>query len=450
MRAPLVVFGLVYAFTCLVGALLMMSGYHDFVGLFEYFSGTPVPHLTTAQILLDLLLLLVAPLYLWIGYELALRLAPDRFPGIRAARTKLAAARLETPTWLPIVVFLVSIAGGFAAIIRSGSAGNISSWFDYQTWVHARAQTFTGMSFAEFVNIYLFVPLAAAWIVVTLRGPGFLRLVVRWLPLGLTLLLDVLLFQKKTAVVSLLIVVFAWSLAYARTSPRRLLMGGLATGLAVLVVYFGAVVVPIYSKASGTVCGVQGISCNGVVTKVPAVVLYAVLAPLTRTSAPALWYPVIFPREHAFYRPDVGLDVLGIGTFPDDNLVVWHDLNPHSPGTTVVPFQFTLFSQGGVIVALVGSLLAGFVLALGWRFTLSEAVPRAWSSLVGAMVLLLAVYIAIDSARNSTIVSYGVAWGLLFIIVAGVVVHLGRTGGWRRSIGRRVRSRPRRTRVLGT
>lgn len=427
-RAPLLAFALVYVFTCMLGALLMLSGYREFIGLFQYFSGTAVPNLTTAQVVLVLTLLIVAPLYLWLGFEVALWLSPRRIPALRGITTTLASARLESPSWLPLVVFCATTGLAIASIARSGSLHSFTAWFDYHSWVQARAHTFRGVTFVEFVNIYLFEPLAAAWVVVTLQQRGPFGVFLRWAPVAITVAIDLLLFQKKTAESSLLIIVFAWALAAGRSRPRRLRLGAVVTVLVLLTIYFAAVVVPIYSKASGSVCGVQGISCSNVVTKVPAVVLYSALSPLTRTSAPALWYPVIFPRQHHFFPPDVGLDVVGIGRFPDDNLVVWHFLNPGAAGTTVVPFQFTLYSQGGVFVALVGSFVMGFVLALGWRLTLSKVLPQIWSSLLGSMVLLFGVYLAIDSVRNSSIVSYGVCWGLLFIAVAGAVVHFGHNG----------------------
>ena len=44
------------------------------------------------------------------------------------------------------------------------------------------------------------------------------------------------------------------------------------------------------------------------------------------------------------------------------------------------------------------------------------------------MVLLLGVYLGLDSLRNSTLVSYGMVWGLLFIGIALLVVRFGNSG----------------------
>jgi len=128
----------------------------------------------------------------------------------------------------------------------------------------------------------------------------------------------------------------------------------------------------------------------------------------------ALSYPVVFPHRHDYFHLDLGQDILGIGAMPDDNIVVWNYLNPTAPGgTTSVAYQFVLYSQIGTLGAVGASLIVGFLLALAWR--LSQLPARPTSTLVGSMVLLLATYLAIDSLRNSVVVSYGVVWGLLFV-----------------------------------
>ena len=77
-----------------------------------------------------------------------------------------------------------------------------------------------------------------------------------------------------------------------------------------------------------------------------AVLLYSVMAPLTRTSAPAIYYSIVFPERHEFYGLDIGQDILGFGRMPDDNRVVWDHMYPGSPGGAVsAPFQFVSYSQ---------------------------------------------------------------------------------------------------------
>ena len=157
-----------------------------------------------------------------------------------------------------------------------------------------------------------------------------------------------------------------------------------------------------------------------------AIGLYAALSPITRTAAPALFYPAIFPDERRFYGLDVGQDVLGVGSMPDDNIVVWQVMNPEINGTTVAPFQFAFYSQVGVLRALLLCAATGLLLAALWRLARHPRLRAEWRALAGALVLLWSVYLAIDSMRNSTLVSYGVLWGLVFLALAIGLSRLSR------------------------
>ena len=115
-----------------------------------------------------------------------------------------------------------------------------------------------------------------------------------------------------------------------------------------------------------------------------------------------------------YYPLDVGQDVLGFGAMPDDNLLIYSVLWPeHGIGAIGAPFPVALYSQGGLWLAFLGSLLVGLGLALAWRHVSRQPRPTILCSLYGAVILVFAAFIAIDSVRNSLIVSYGMAWGLV-------------------------------------
>ncbi len=98
---------------------------------------------------------------------------------------------------------------------------------------------------------------------------------------------------------------------------------------------------------------------------------------------------------------------------PDDNIVVWNAMNPTEPGGNVAaPYQFPLYSQIGLAGSLIGNLVVGLLLGLLWRVAVSRIRGREAASTFGALVVLLAIYLAIDSVRNSILVSYGVIWGI--------------------------------------
>ncbi len=432
-HAPVLVFTGIYSVACLTGAILYLAEARLFIQLTEYFTGSKLPTLTTSQEGIDLLLLLAGPAFLWIGYELALRVPRRRVPGAGYVARRLGSLQLQTPVWLPTVVFLCSALLALGAIAGSGAKGQLSSWLNYSAGIHARERLLQNVSFFGFVDIYTIVPLTAAWVMITVTASDLRGVLLRGGPVLVTVFVDLLLFQKRSAIASLLIIFFAWLAAGEFRFTRRRAQLALAGVCAVVAVYFVGVIAP--AKAHGKLCGIQNITCDVITRNVPPVVLYTAMAPFTRASVPALYYPVIYPAHHAFYGPDFGQDIVGIGQYPDDNLVVWHYINGGTAGNTAVPFQFTLYSEDGIVGALLASSLIGAALALGWR--LRRRLPRAWSGLLGSMVLIFAAFLAEDSLRNSLLVSYGVIYGLLFLAVMAFAVHMFNVGAQ----GTRVRSR---------
>lgn len=145
------------------------------------------------------------------------------------------------------------------------------------------------------------------------------------------------------------------------------------------------------------------------------ILAYAALAPMTRTSLPAMHYPVVFPERHPYYGLDLGQDILGFGGMPDDNLVIWKHMYPSLPGAAAAPYQFALYSQVGVAWALMLCFIVGVVLGVMWKIILVDDISRVWRSLMGSVLILFSIYLAIDSIRGSLLASYGLIWAWLFV-----------------------------------
>jgi hypothetical protein len=416
--APLALYAIVYLCACLVGALILLWHVQPLVAWFELFNGTTVPALSVDEIATDLRLLICAPLLFAAGYVLGITLpVPSR--SRRLAERMVRNVNLEPPWWLPHVFFYTLALIALVTLVHAGSLSRVGAWTNYYEFVNARGDLFAQINFIGFVNIYLFVPTAAAWAVIsTPRSTGVFWRGVRWSPLVMSVLLALLLFQKKAAVVTLVIIISAVILRHGR-GGRRFVRRGVVFGVvAVLVVYFAAVIAPAYSTVSTSL--ENTVERHYSVEGTPAIVAYTMLAPLTRTAAPALYYPYIYPRHHPFYGLDVGQDVLGFGQFPDDNIVVWNSMNPGLPGSSAAPFQFSLYSQIGLKWTLMASPLVGTMLALWWRLSLAYLWPSVWRSLLGSLTILLSIYLGIESVRNSLTVSYGVGWGILFVVCAAL------------------------------
>lgn len=413
-HVPLAVFLTVYVLTCLIGAVILLLNYRPVVAPWEYFSGTRVPNLTGSQLVDAVLLLTVPPLLLILGYSVGIRI-PVR--GTKAREWLRTLPWHPTPVPIAQAIFYALALIGVWSLARAGAFEKLDSWLSYQAWVDARWNAFAVLSFFEFVNLYTFVPLAAAWCVLSTSGGSLRRELARWVPVAIAVLLALALFQKKAALISLILVVTASLLDAARRDPRRVRRGVVLLCVAVTGSYFAMVVVPTFNRADPG-----------------SVAVYSILAPLMRTSAPALYYPIVFPEAHPFYGPDLGLDIFcsrRIGCsglrMADDNLVVWDYMNPSLHGGSIAaPFQFALYSQAGVPGAIVGSLALGLLLAMAWRFARSAVLPPIASSVSGAAVILLSINLALDSPRNSIVVSYGALWAFVFVLFASFATLLVR------------------------
>ncbi len=459
--APMMTWTVVYVLTCVVGALLIILDYRPFVLMFRYFSGVDldIPE-DGATLAVLYTLLLVAPLLVWGGYSIGWRLSETS--GIQESRWKIKSSH----SWLwAVSTFCVCMVVAIWSLVHGGACGDLRAWLQYDVWVKARWRLFDSLGFFEFVNIYLFLPLSAGWMFMAADTGGGIRKIVAWIAVMAAVVSAVILFQKKSVIVTLilLMVIFGlWRLksGYKFKHPRLIIGIG---SIVLAAVYFLLLVLPVCRQAEHQQTQVEQLEAQAQQLEAQAQQLeahegqlkvkaeqlkaqaeqlkaqakqlvalskefggfnnfrealffYALLAPLTRTSAPAIYYSFVFPHEHPYYGLDLGQDILGFGTMPDDNKVVWQRMNPNIDGGTVsAPFHFVLYSQVGLWGALIGSFIAGLALGGSWFFVLVKIKQPATSVLAGSLVMLLSVYLAIDSARNSLLVSYGVAWGGLFL-----------------------------------
>ena len=155
------------------------------------------------------------------------------------------------------------------------------------------------------------------------------------------------------------------------------------------------------------------------------IALTALFGPLMRTAGPVVAYPAIYPSRHPYYPVDFGLDIAGVGNTEDDNVSSWNAMFPENPGgNNSVPFQFTLYSQGGLLVALVGSLLLGILWRSLWEVGYLMRERTLAGPAVGALTIVFGLTIAADSWRNAMLASYGIFWPIALIVVGAAVYGL--------------------------
>lgn len=463
-RLPLLLFLGAYLFSCYVGALALLFSVR-FRTLFLIFSGSEPVDLSYRDLAIVLVLLHAGPAALWAGYEAGLRL--------RAGRWVAGLGAVAMPRAVPWAAFGLTLVVAVWSLTRVGGLdAAVAAWLDYNAYVRERWRWFAALGFFEFVNLYTLLPICAAAVMLTER---------RWRVAAgcaaVVLVLQYPLSIRKVLLTSLMLMAFA-GYAYAalgthprwRLGPSRQLAIGVVLPVALYVVYVGLTLLTTIGPRSQafqalSVDAARGLEARGarradqsrmqsqrglgavaveagltaddvervVQDRTSAVVLYTLLAPLTRTSICAVVYPVIFPRWQPYYRLDVGLDVLGWGHMPDDNLVVYRYLWPeHDHGSVAAPFHVVLYSQGGLAPALIGSALVGIVLALSWSLVATASRPGVPGSLLAAIILTFAVFLAVDSLRNSLVVTYGMIWGAvatLALWLAARARHRARVAG---------------------
>lgn len=446
---PLGVFWAIYLGTCLIGSLIFLSGNEFFLLLSEYFAGIRIPEFKGTVLFNILLLLFIAPVLMSGGYVLGMiftKKIRGRFPDFRFSETKF-------PWWIPQVLFYFLFGTALTQIISISDGLSLAAWTNYWTWLHLREQFFTQMGFFPFVSIYTIIPLTSLLCLFSIEKKTPLWVVLKWLPLPLSVILPFLIFQKKPVLVVIILLfvgmtVFRWFQGIQTKKIKIILIWG--TGIMVLV-YLSLLVAPLYNSSEKAISQLENVELQidklkreiellkgemmgdakkrlrqlqianklGLVTnRKRAVFLYALMAPITRTSSSSLYYPFVFPEKHPYYGLDLGQDILGIGSMPDDNRVIWDAMYPgNTRGAVAAPFQFVLYSQVGMAGALAGSIIIGFLLSLLWGVVLHGLLPPAFGSLMAALVLLFSVYLALDSFRNSITVSYGVLWPAFWVVI---------------------------------
>jgi hypothetical protein len=366
--------------------------------------------------------------------------------------------------------YALSVSFAVWALIRGGAFGRITAWGDYYSYVNARWSLFSRLTFFEWVNLYTWLPFLSACLFITRRASRwFLGLV-----FGVLALLQLSIFQKKPLLTSIFVIACAaWAYWYGGISPRRVahprlwlkflaslclslyLVNAVLTVRVVIANKPGVLALkaavdksaqdspaPVQPAMAAEAASHKDSAAESLArakarfesepvlvdfsrTAPPpvsgrAIALYTFFAPLTRTSVPTIAYAELFPYYLPFYHLDLGLDILGFGRMPDDNLNVFDQLWPEQrggSGAVAAPFHFVLYSQGGILLALAGSLLAGAFLGVCWHAVSGwQRFPVIGSLLVSA-ILTYAVLISIDSLRNTTIETYGMIWAVVLLTV---------------------------------
>jgi hypothetical protein len=212
------VFGVVYAVTFLLGAVLLLEGPRAFIHLVAQRVGIRPFWLEPAELLANWLLILAAPALFAAGWFFWSR-RPEPEPAV--------------PQSLPlrplVALYGVLLTAGVASLARGGALTRAASWLDYGYFIQSRFMLFDRLSFPEWMNLYALLPASAGLLVVGLARSGW-KPVARRLAIGAVvtslLVMDLLVFQKRYVVLS--VIFLATCAAVNRPGVLQTRLGGLA------------------------------------------------------------------------------------------------------------------------------------------------------------------------------------------------------------------------------
>ena len=453
---PLLFFGAFYFLTCYLGVVLLLWGPPSAQFLYMIYAGVDIPIYSQNEFFVLLALLHLPVVCLGIGYFLG-------FKAINHWVKGKVVFRDHVNDGLILFCWAGTLLLAAFSVWRGGAIDNVSAWAaSYDNWVAARWTLFKTLWLVEFINLYVLLPMMTGLVLLLLWQQNKKKTALLVLVLGL--MVTMLLFQRKQPLVYLIIALLPFGLKVmsrgTKNKPWGRIGAGLVTGL--LVAYLGLFFAPTLGlsegtgltltrgdllpkvlgsktgqkgalkqsalgqnlpKVPGSKTGQEGALKQSALDqfiqnygKLPVILkqtLFASNSVIFRTSVPAMYYVVTFPDRHPYYGLDVPFDQLTA----DDNLAVWSEMWPKTPGGSVsAPFQFSFYAQVGVAGTLALAIFLGVLLGVTWAWFRKIEAQTPVTLMVGALILLFAIFLSMESARNSVISSYGLIWGGMFLV----------------------------------
>lgn len=454
---PIVAFLVIYVISNVFGALVLLNKLQPFYSVFVYHSGISLPvMLSDDQRITYWLVALGSPLIMSMTFlAVFLRFKKDSVADDTDKRG-------YDPTFRTVfTLFLILSALGTYSIHRGGGFEALGWWGNYADLVEARWRLYANLSFFEFVNLYQFIPVTATVaLLVGIKCRGRARVIgivcaVAGVCVGIAI------FQKKIVMTSMILTIAACVLYSYFVDPQkvgRLIGFIIASLLGLLAAFFMSAIIPILSNQKSVV----GNSANSTQevdfvenwreiaaqTSVTPddlsqeqlmaeasdaaawnpninVPLFVAINNLTmRTSVPSVYYVAVFPDLHPYFPVDLGQDILGFGTMPNDNFIIWNQMYPDMPGIVAAPFNFVLYSQGGLTVTYCMSAIMGMIIGFAWALVLRSRTTIALRATLGSVIVVGTIHLALDALRNTIIVSYGFGWALILLVVLLIAASL--------------------------
>lgn len=184
--APVWVHLFSYVVTCLIAATVLYFDYRPVVVFVEYFSGVIIPkEYTFEEAVVLWALLLGAPVLFVLGFFAAMQIRISG--GFPLLWKMVGRSDHAVPPWVPMLFFATAASVGAYDLLRAGAFAKLLFWGDYGAWVEARWALFSTLGYFNFVNLYLILPVSAAWLILSIQGDGWKTLAKRIIPLAIVI-----------------------------------------------------------------------------------------------------------------------------------------------------------------------------------------------------------------------------------------------------------------------
>ena len=401
------------------GALLLAYGPNWYCDTVFGACGAQQIQLVTTQEIIWLALLILCPILL-LGTMLA-TIRVLRNPSAVASRPN---AGFHPLTYLACLIFLAFVPlWNISGILFN----TLAVAGDFESWRSQRWQIFEKLAFPEFVVLYTIVPALALAAVCSAVFSVHRRSWRVWLPallaVFLMLAIDIGLSMKKQFSIHLLMLGIVLYLSHAI---------GRAIFITTLVVVVTGFVLTLY--ISGSIQGddyysnldfdnvprlVSGTpeSWHSLIDSTPtppANLAFFLHSITSRSALPSFYYVADFPST----TPYTGVNVPFLGTSSGKfhNDLVNESMYPGELGTSYSGWAFALYSEAGLLWALVGSMLLGAGIGAWWimccRILRAELLVVAQALTITFLLLLNT-----DDWVNNAVSSYGILYPTAALII---------------------------------
>lgn len=447
---PIIIFIIVLLFTNTIGVCLLVWGPISYWKVSYLFCGMSLPDIHVSD-MYKLLVMLVIPVLLLVASALVGKTIANKI--VQKKSTPKECNSSSMLSFLSAGVSLLLFIYIFARLFSFLSIGDISAWLNNNDFYDKRYIVMNNLSFYEFALIYSILPMMIGMSYQQSKK----RLLVFGLEFVLYIIVNIYIFQKRPLIIGMLLmsimimlnnieVVVKWKL-------RKILGIGLSVCIVLYLVYALGITLNAVRKDSkdeyilttekialndikniASETEVSETSQNHVTIEQEPVYrafelegatlhlssfeftqLMAVVGLLNRTAYGTIVDLAVFPRFFDYYPIDIGLDLLGIGITPDENIVTAKILYPEAerPGSVPVPYHIALYTQGGIIVAIIGSIIVGFCIGFFWIIAISK--KHILNYAFGAWICVFAIMLATNSGRNALFSSDGAVWPIMVL-----------------------------------